>query len=81
VLIIKDKKIYQDNVLLKEIHCPKKMKQSDLQKKGKDFICLSCNKRIINTDHLAEDELVSLLQKDKNTCLSVNPLNPLFNYL
>ena len=78
MLKIKDKKIYKDDVLLKEIHCPKKINQSELQKSGKDFACLSCNKKIINTDFLNEDELVSILLKDKNTCMSINPLNPLF---
>ena len=78
MLQIKDKKIFKDKILLKEIHCPKKVNQSDLENSGKDFICLSCKKKIINTDFLNEDQLVSLLLKDRNTCLSVNPLNPLF---
>ena len=81
MLLIKDKKIYKDNVLLKEIHCPKNMKHSDLEKAGQDYFCLSCNKKIINTDYLSEDELVGILLKDNTTCLSINPLNPLFKNL
>lgn len=56
MLLIKDKKIYKDNVLLKEIHCPKNMNHSDLKKayKWKSY------------DEKARPQLLELLEYCQN---------------
>ena len=83
MLTIKDKKIYaEDGLLLKKIDCPKKVLVSDLQKKSdKKLLCKSCDQNILDTEYMSEKELCQILQKDKNTCLKISKLNPMFRFM
>ena len=82
MLTIKDSNIYSDKgVLLKTIHCPKKITYSSLiRKTDKRMLCSACDKNLLNTDYVSEEELVGTLIKDKDTCLVINRLNPMFNF-
>jgi len=83
MLTIKDKKIYTENgLLLKKIDCPKKVSVSDLQKiSDKKLLCKSCDQNILDTEYMSEKELCQILQKDKNTCLKISKLNPMFRFM
>jgi len=83
LLTIKNKKIYSDKgVLLKTISCLKKVSYSSLVRKtDKHMLCSSCQKNLIDTDNISEEELVDTLKKDKDTCLVINRLNPMFDIL
>ena len=81
MLTIKNKKIYSDNGgFLKTISCPKKVSYSSLVRKtDRQMLCSSCQKNLIDTDNISEEELVDILSKDKDTCLVINRLNPMFD--
>jgi len=44
------------------------------------MLCSACDKNLLNTDYVSEEELVETLIKDKDTCLVINRLNPMFNF-
>ncbi len=81
MLTIKDKNIYTEKgVFLKTISCPKKISYSSLiRKTDKHMLCSSCKRNIIDTDNISEEELIDILTKDKDTCLVINRLNPMFD--
>lgn len=83
MLKIKDKNIYtEDDVFLKNINCPQKISVKNLVVKSpKHLLCKSCKKIIIDTEYIKEEELVKILKKDKNTCLKINKLNPMFRFI
>ena len=83
MLTVKDSNIYSDNgVLLKTISCPKKVSYSSLiRKTDKHMLCSTCHKNLLDTDNVSEEELVGALRRDKDTCLVINRLNPMFNFL
>lgn len=82
MLTIKNKKIYSDKGdFLKTIGCPKKVSYSALiRNTAKNMRCCRCNKNVIDTDKIDEEELVNILTKDKDTCLVINRLNPMFDF-
>jgi hypothetical protein len=82
LLTVKDSNIYSDKgVFLKTIHCPKKIAYSSLiRKTDKRILCSTCDKNLLNTDNVSEEELIETLTKDKDTCLVINQLNPMFNF-
>jgi hypothetical protein len=83
LLTVKDSNIYSDKgVFLKTIHCPKKVSYSSLiRKTDKHMLCSTCYKNLLDTDNVSENELVDALTRDKDTCLVINRLNPMFNFL
>ena len=83
MLTVKNKKIYAENgSFLKKIYCPKKITVSDLQNKSdKKLLCKSCNQNILDTEYMSEKELCQILEKDKNTCLKISKLNPMFKFI
>ena len=82
MLTVKDSKIYSNKgVLLKTIHCPKKVSFNSLiRKTDKRMLCSTCQKNLIDTNNVSEKELVDILNKDKDTCLVINRLNPMFDF-
>jgi len=48
--------------------------------KGVLLKTISCQKNLIDTNNVSEKELVDILTKDKDTCLAINRLNPMFNF-
>ena len=83
MLNIIDKKIFtKEGEYLKSIDCPKKVSIKDLKKvKDMSLYCNSCEKSILDTDYVSEDKLINTLKKDKNICLKINRLNPMFRFV
>ncbi len=68
-----------DGEKLKDIDCPRKVTQTDLeQRSDRHFDCSNCKEVIVNTDFISEQQLISLLRKAPKTCLFINLANPLF---
>ena len=83
MLNIIDKKIYtKEGEYLKTIQCPKKISASDLEQKNEQTLyCNKCEKDIIDTQYTSEKELIKILKKNKNTCLKISRLNPMFSFV
>lgn len=83
MLNIIDKKIYtKEGEYLKTIQCPKKISASDLEQKNEQTLyCNKCEKDIIDTQYTSEKELIKILKKNKNTCLKISRLNPMFSFI
>ena len=83
MLNIIDKDIYTDKgEFLKTIDCPKKVSIKDLRKvKDKPLYCNNCEKNILDTEYMSEGNLIKTLKKDKNTCLKISRLNPIFRFV
>jgi len=74
--------IYSEKgVFLKTINCPKNVSNDSLiRKSDKLMLCSNCKKDIVDTDYVSEKELVEILEKDENTCLKIDRLNPIFRF-
>ena len=83
MLNIIDRKIFtQEGKYLKTIQCPKKILASDLEQKDTQTLyCNNCEKDIIDTQYISEKELVKILKKNKDTCLKISRLNPMFRFV
>ena len=83
MLNIIDKDIYTDKgEFLKTIDCPKKVALKDLRTdKEKTLYCKNCEKSILDTEYMSEDKLIDILKKDKDTCLKISRLNPMFRFV
>jgi hypothetical protein len=68
------KNIYTDkNEFIKTMYCPYKIQWEHLE--IKDSIsrkCTNCNHIIIDTEGITDDELMSTIRKNPNTCFKVN---------
>ena len=82
MLTVKAMQIYSEGgTLLKTINCPKKVSSGSLiRKSDKLMLCSICEKNIVDTDYVSEKELVEILEKDENTCLKIDRLNPIFRF-
>ena len=83
MLNIIDKKIFtQEGKYLKTIECPNKISAGDLEQKDEQTLyCNNCEKDIIDTQYISEKELVKILKKNKDTCLKISRLNPMFRFV
>ena len=83
MLNIIDKKIFtQEGKYLKTIQCPKKISASDFEQKNQQTLyCNNCEKDIIDTQYTSENELINILKKNKDTCLKISRLNPMFRFV
>ena len=79
---IKNKNIFaNDGTFLKTIDCPQNAKPSSLtQTSDIKFHCNSCNKTVIETDLLSEQEITQLLRVAPDTCLKISRFDPLFRF-
>ena len=65
--------------LLKTLSCPRKVQDADLKRSADEFLtCAACSRKVVDTDHLLEEELIELLEGKPDTCLRINLVNPLF---
>lgn len=84
-ITIKQNKLYSnDGNYLKTLSCPKRVNQSELEMSDNEnriYHCASCDKAIINTDMLNEQEIENVLTTAPETCVYINPLNPVFNII
>ena len=83
MLNIINKKIFtKEGEYLKSINCPKKVSIKDLKKvKDKTLYCKNCEKNILDTNYISENKLIATLKKDKNICLKISRLNPMFRFV
>ena len=83
LLNIIDKNIYMDDgSFLKKIECSKKISASDLNiQPDNKLFCNQCEKSIIDAQAISEDKLVKVLKEDKNACLKISRLNPMFRFI
>ena len=83
MLNIIDKDIYSEKgELLKTIDCSKKVSLKDLRTdKEKTLYCKSCEKNILDTEYMSEEKLTEILKKDKDACLKISRLNPMFRFV
>ncbi len=68
------KDIYTDNdEFVKRMHCPFQMNWDDLEhsRKAKP-LCVNCNRFIIDTQELADDELLTIIKQNPEACLKVD---------
>jgi hypothetical protein len=71
---VKTKELYTDNgVLLKKMDCPIHANWENMVPGSNELekICLHCNKTVLNTDYLLDEEVLFLLKKG-DRCLKVN---------
>jgi hypothetical protein len=69
------KRLYtNDNVFLKQLHCPYRMSWENLQPKSDERLrlCEVCERRIIDTIELNDEEVLTLVTKDPASCLRVS---------
>ena len=65
--------------LLKTLSCPRKVQDDDLERSANELLtCIACNRSVVDTDHMLEEELIELLEVKPDTCLRINLANPLF---
>ena len=58
---------------IKKMNCPEKAEWETMEKGYNDLkrICKICNKSVIDTEFLSDDEMLFLVKKDANTCLRI----------
>jgi len=62
---------------LKRINCPKNLKTSDISESNKPFFdCNKCNKTIVNTAFLSEENIIKIVSEDPSVCLALHKNNP-----
>ena len=83
LLNIIDKNIYMDDgSFLKKIECPKNISASDLSTQPDNkLFCNECEKSILDVQAISENNLVKVLKEDKNACLKISRLNPMFRFV
>ena len=64
---------------LKRLSCPRRILDTDLKSPhALNSRCTHCDRDVINTDYLTEDQIIALLKEDPTTCLKINRFNPIF---
>ena len=78
-----DNNIYMDDgSFIKKIECHKNISASDLSAQPDNkLFCNQCEKNIIDAQAISEDNLTKLLKEDKNTCVKISRLNPMFRFV
>ena len=58
---------------IKKMSCPEKVEWESMEKGNNDLkrVCTICNKSVIDTEFLSDDEVLFLVEKDANTCLRI----------
>jgi len=79
-MILKEKNLYATNGdFLKKIQCPKSASIDNLHPKNNTSLnCNLCEREVLDTDQLSENELETILRENPETCLKINLLNPIF---
>lgn len=68
------KEVFSDEgQLIKKLDCPFRVKWEDLNDHHSTFRkCLNCDRSILDTKYLSEEELIETMNKDPNTCLKLD---------
>jgi hypothetical protein len=63
-----------EGILIKKMQCPINVDWEKMQPGKNDLerICCHCNKSVLNTDYLTDEEVLFLLKKDADKCLKIN---------
>ena len=58
---------------IKKMSCPEKAEWETMEKGENELkrMCNICNKSVIDTEFLSDDEVLFLVEKDPNTCLRI----------
>jgi hypothetical protein len=79
VKIVNNKIFTDEGQYLKSLDCPYKYNElsiNGLHTNAPD--CVNCNKTIVNTDFVTENQLMALIDADNDICLLINQCNPMF---
>ncbi len=62
-----------DGQFIKKMNCPEKADWDTMDKTDNDLkrMCTICNKSVIDTEFLSDDEVLYLAEKDPNICLRI----------
>ena len=69
------KELFTDNgILLKKMQCPTEVdwEKMDPGKNDLEKICNQCNKSVLNTDTLSDEEVMFVLSENPDKCLKIN---------
>lgn len=68
------RELYTDKgEFIKRMHCPYKVKWSDLEASGAAVReCGNCRHSVMDTEYLSDDELLSIVGRNPDTCLKVD---------
>jgi hypothetical protein len=63
----------EKGIFLKKMQCPDKVDWEKMEPGKNDLekICLICNKSVLNTDYLTDEEVLFVLEKNGDQCLKV----------
>ena len=68
-----NQKLYTDSgIFLKELKCPKKIRNSDLEKLDGKLNCSVCSRQIVDTNSARDYEILEVLKKEPQTCLKID---------
>ena len=80
---ILDNQLYNSSGrLIKTLNCPKNITKNELlvyAEGDTQLRCIECSKQIHDTDRMTEVEIVELFERDPDACVSIHPLNPIFD--
>jgi hypothetical protein len=81
-LVIKNNVIYDDDgSILKKVCCDKAVTISSLTKiTEKFYVCVLCEKAVMDTSLLSSTEIKTALRRDPNYCVMINRVNPIFDF-
>ena len=69
------KRLYtDDDVFLKQLHCPYRMSWNILEATGRDSVrlCTVCARNVTDTADLRDEDILSILKRDPAACLRVS---------
>lgn len=68
------KEVFTDKgEFIKKLDCPFKMKWDDLNDTDSTFRkCSNCDRSIVDTKHLSDNQLLEIIKQDSHTCLKVD---------
>ena len=68
------KEIYTDkNEFVKRMNCPYKMNWDNLEDTNSTFRkCANCDHLIVDTEFITDDDLLSMVRHNPNTCLKID---------
>jgi hypothetical protein len=63
-----------EGTLIKKMYCPIDVNWEKMEPGKNDLerICRHCNKSVIDTDFLTDEEILFLLNQDRDRCIKIN---------
>ena len=67
------RKLYTDSgTFLKKLHCPKKIKNSDLETQNGKLNCTICSRSILDTAGMDDSKLLEVMKNHPQQCLKID---------